>query len=153
MNLSRTKKVLLLLDLVLIAGVLAHSVILLALNKSWDPQVVLGTEHAAAYLGWRETEQKILSVCNLIYFVGHLVIWLGLIVKDQLPAFRYVLLYFAVQAGLLAIGTVPFGLFDRAYFGDYVFPVWNMVWELLLLLLGAGLGAICAGVKRHSPTV
>lgn len=153
MNLSRTKKALLLLDLVLIAGLLAHSVILLTLNKSWDPQVVLGTEHAAAYLSWRKAEQAILSVCNLVYFVGHLVILLGLIVKDQLPVFRYVLLYFAVQAGLLVIGTIPFGLFDRAYFGDYIFQVWNTVWEVLLLLLGAGLGEIYARVKRRKPTV
>lgn len=153
MNWSRIKKALLLLDLILIAGLLVHSIILLVLNCNWDPRTVLGTEHMEAYLSWKEAGQTALAGCGLLYFIGHLVILIGLVVKDLLPAFPAVLLYFAIQVGLLAVGTVPFGLFDRAYFGDYIFPVWQLLGEVLLLLLGVGLGAIYAGVKRRGPAL
>lgn len=143
----KQKKLLLVLNALLAAGLVCHSVILLAVNKTLP---FSGVASAPGLFGqrafWQGAAQLICSLLSAAYLVGHVCMaYFYLRARRYLPL-RQVLLYFLVQLLIMFLGTVPFALFDRASWGNYLWPLWGPPAEMLAIL--AVYSAVCSVMRK-----
>ncbi len=125
-NMSIGKKTILLLDGVLLVGLLSYSILFFTLNKILNPANLL-EELIEQRIFWRDLSEKILALCGVIYLVGHICALYYARKKKVHFSLKSLTLYFFLQIGIMIACVVPFGLLDRTYFFDYLFPLWNIL--------------------------
>jgi len=124
------------LDVILVIGLIAHSIIFLIINKSINPKELMGiwneeTMHMRLY--WRQCAEIIFAVGGLVYCVGLvIVLWKSASKRVKIPL-KDIVVYLIMQIITMLLSTVPFGLFDIMFFDDYIFPVWGTTGILILL--------------------
>lgn len=131
-NMSIGKKTILLLNGVLLVGLLSYSILFFTLNKILNPANLL-EELIAQRIFWRDLSEKILALCGVIYLVGHICALYYARKKKVHFSLKSLTLYFFLQIGIMIACVVPFGLLDRTYFFDYLFPLWNILMITIFL--------------------
>lgn len=122
----KQKNILLLLDGFLLIGLLSYAILFFTLNKILNP-ANLSEELIAQRLFGRDLSEKILALCGVIYLVGHICALYYARKKKVHFSLKSLTLYFFLQIGIMIACVVPFGLLDRTYFFDYLFPLWNIL--------------------------
>ena len=131
---QNNRKYLLILSAVLAVGLLAHSIIFFATNKAFDlAKIALQPEFAQHRLTWRNIAEVSFSICGTIYTLGHLWILFVETRKKSFPSQHNIIMHFIVQLLLVVACTLPFGLFDQIFLGDYLFPIWNTLIMLVII--------------------
>lgn len=125
-TMSTGKKLLLLFDSFLLVGLLFYAILFFTLNKILNPANLSG-ELIAQRFYWRDLSEKILALCGVIYLVGHICALYYARKKKVHFSLKSLTLYFFLQIGIMIACVVPFGLLDRTYFFDYLFPLWNIL--------------------------
>lgn len=133
-NMSIGKKTILLLNGVLLVGLLSYSILFFTLNKILNPANLL-EELIEQRIFWRDLSEKILALCGVIYLVGHICALYYARKKKVHFSLKSLTLYFFLQIGIMIACVVPFGLLDRTYFFDYLFPLWNILMITVFLFL------------------
>lgn len=136
-SIGNQKKIILALDVTLMLGLIAYSVILLTINKTLNPSHFSGFDYEAIHqrFFWRWLAERIFSLCSLVYIAGHIgALCFTMKKKIPVPA-GLVFFYFLVQIGILFLCVIPFALFQLDDWGDYLFPLWSVIVILCLLLL------------------
>lgn len=142
------KRILLALNILLFAGLLAFSVIFFVTNKTWNPKINLnqGIDYEKRFF-WRGTAEKIMLTCEKIHLYSHwAVLVLALGKKKILPAVKLTLYYAALMI-LMLICIAPFFCLDADFRWDYVFMV-RLTAVRLLPLWGAAV-VISLGQKLY----
>lgn len=130
----KQKNILLLLDGFLLIGLLSYAILFFTLNKILNPANLSG-ELIAQRLFWRDLSEKISGLCGVIYLAGH-VCALCYARKQKVHfSLKALTLYFLIQISIMIASVVPFGLLDRTYFFDYLFPLWNILMITVFLFL------------------
>lgn len=139
---------LLALNALLAAGLVCHSVILLAVNKTLPFPGVAGDPGVFGQRAfWQGAAQFICSLLSAAYLIGHIcTAYFYLRARRYLPL-RQVLPYFLAQLLIMFLGTVPFALFDRASWGNYLWPLWGPPVEMLAIL--AIYSVICFVMRKR----
>lgn len=122
----KQKNILLLLDGFLLIGLLSYAILFFTLNKILNPANLL-EELIAQRIFWRDLSEKILALCGVIYLVGHICALCYARKKKVHFSLKALTLYFLIQISIMIASVVPFGLLDRTYFFDYLFPLWNIL--------------------------
>ena len=122
----KQKNILLLLDGFLLIGLLSYAILFFTLNKILNPANLL-EELVEQRIFWRDLSEKILALCGVIYLVGHICALYYARKKKVHFSLKSLTLYFFLQIGIMIACVVPFGLLDRTYFFDYLFPLWNIL--------------------------
>lgn len=122
----KQKNILLLLDGFLLIGFLSYAILFFTLNKILNPANLL-EELIEQRIFWRDLSEKILALCGVIYLVGHICALYYARKKKVHFSLKSLTLYFFLQIGIMIACVVPFGLLDRTYFFDYLFPLWNIL--------------------------
>ena len=122
----KQKNILLLLDGFLLIGLLSYAILFFTLNKILNPANLL-EELIEQRIFWRDLSEKILALCGVIYLVGHICALYYARKKKVHFSLKSLTLYFFLQIGIMIACVVPFGLLDRTYFFDYLFPLWNIL--------------------------
>ena len=125
-TMSTGKKLLLLFDSFLLVGLLFYAILFFTLNKILNPANLSG-ELIAQRFYWRDLSEKILALCGVIYLVGHICALYYARKKKVHFSLKALTLYFLIQISIMIASVVPFGLLDRTYFFDYLFPLWNIL--------------------------
>ena len=125
-TMSTGKKLLLLFDSFLLVGLLFYAILFFTLNKILNPANLSG-ELIAQRFYWRDLSEKILALCGVIYLVGHICALYYARKKKVHFSLKSLTLYFFLQIGIMIACVVPFGLLDRTYFFDFLFPLWNIL--------------------------
>lgn len=131
-NMSIGKKTILLLNGVLLVGLLSYSILFFTLNKILNPANLL-EELIEQRIFWRDLSEKILALCGVIYLAGHICALYYARKKKVHFSLKALTLYFFLQIGIMIACVVPFGLLDRTYFFDYLFPLWNILMITIFL--------------------
>ena len=126
----------LVLGILLILGILSHSIILFTINKTLNPVGIAG-EHISAEirLFWRGLAEKVYAVCSAIYLLGHALVIYNAIKQKVHFSLKKLAFYFFVQIGIMLACVVPFGLLDHVYFFDYIFPLYSLIILASLLFI------------------
>lgn len=133
---KRLKNILLVLDAFLILGLLSYAIILFTINRTLNPvDISVGNITVEQRLYWREIAEKICAVCNVIYILGHVLVIYNSIKRKVRFSLKTLGFYFLTQIGIALICVVPFGILDRAWFYDYIFPLWNIILTTSLLFV------------------
>lgn len=122
----KQKNILLLLDGFLLIGLLSYAILFFTLNKILNPANLL-EELIEQRIFWRDLSEKILALCGVIYLVGHICALYYARKKKVHFSLKSLTLYFLIQISIMIASVVPFGLLDRTYFFDYLFPLWNIL--------------------------
>lgn len=125
-TMSTGKNLLLLFDSFLLVGLLFYAILFFTLNKILNPANLSG-ELIAQRFYWRDLSEKILALCGVIYLVGHICALYYARKKKVHFSLKALTLYFLIQISIMIASVVPFGLLDRTYFFDYLFPLWNIL--------------------------
>ena len=133
-TMSTGKKLLLLFDSFLLVGLLFYAILFFTLNKILNPANLL-EELIEQRIFWRDLSEKILALCGVIYLVGHICALYYARKKKVHFSLKSLTLYFFLQIGIMIACVVPFGLLDRTYFFDYLFPLWSLLILTSLLFL------------------
>ena len=124
------------LDVILLLGLIAHSIILLIINKSINPTELMGIwneETMHMRLCWRQCAEIIFATGGLVYCVGLvIVLWKSTRKRVKIPL-KDIVIYLIMQIIMMFLSTVPFGLVDIMFFDDYIFPVWGTTGILILI--------------------
>ncbi len=121
------------LTLVLLAGLLAHSLIFLYINRTLDPLGDLSPQQWMLRQERRRLAEGIAAVCGGLYSLGHLCL-IGIhLRKGSLPPVPEMLVYWLRQIGWMLVCTVPFALMDTIFWGDHLFPLWSLMGSVLFL--------------------
>lgn len=131
------KTTLLLLDGFLLVGLLSYSIFFFTLNMTLNPADLSGEsgELIAQRFYWRDLSEKILAVCGVIYLIGHICVISYARKKKISFSLKALTVYFFIQIGIMIACVVPFGLLDRTFFWDYLFPLWSLLILTSLLFL------------------
>lgn len=138
MLINRQKRQLIILDIVLIAGLLTHSIIFLFINKTMFPYSANGEligEILRQRLPWRRFAEHFSFFCSFLYCLGICIIFLNSMKKHHTIPFKDAIACFATQIFLMLVCTVPFALFDISFFADYLFQIRGALGILVLLFL------------------
>lgn len=128
----KQKNILLLLDGFLLIGLLSYAILFFTLNKILNPANLSG-ELIAQRLFWRDLSEKILALCGVTYLAGHICALCYARKKKVHFSLKALTLYFLIQISIMIASVVPFGLLDRTYFFDYLFPLWNILMITIFL--------------------
>lgn len=143
---------------VLLVGVLFHSITLLTLNTLYPPPTTLTAESlifidttfnaSGARLDWIVLARQTASLCGTIYFIGGIVA-LVLAYRELLPIlFRQLALFYVATYTALLLCTLPFAVRDPInicfgnYFGDVVS---NLCYPILFFIAAC----IVNGIKKY----
>ena len=125
-KICQIKKFVFALTVFLVIGLLSHSIIFFVINKALNPAEISGQmELVQNRLAWRKTVETVFAFCSTIYCLGQIVLLCAEIKKKLLPPWRSIIAHFIAQVLLMLVCTVPFGILDADFLGDYLFPVWG----------------------------
>lgn len=136
-SISRTnRKLIYLADALLILGLLSYSAIRLILDKTRSPSVVANQPvWIEQRFFWLNIAEKILAICKTLYLWASIWLICRLAKENMEFSFKMLAVYFIAQAMLMIFCTVPFGLLDYTYFENYIFPLPNLFFAVLELML------------------
>lgn len=120
------------LNAFLIIGLVVHSVILFIINGKIN---CINISNIDQIFLWRWLAEKINSICNLIYIIGHILLMYVSIKRKNYFSLKSLLLYIGIQTVLMFVCTVPFGVLDLEFLGDYLFPIWSMIIDVVVIFL------------------
>ena len=122
----------------LVLALLGYSGIFFILNLTRNPSVISGN---SAWISqrffWLKVRERWYAVCITVYLMKNIFLLLRLAKRTLDVSFQNLALYALAQAGLALLTTVPFGLLDRRFFADYLFPLYGLGAELAFLFLAA----------------
>lgn len=134
-------------NIALVLGLLLYSIIFIVINKKFNPLEIRAEEIHLRFL-WRKIAENIVSICSLVYSLGHFIMLYLYVKKHWKIEFRKIGGYFISQIILMFGCTVPFAMFDVAYFGDYLFPIWGLIGNLLLMLIIVIINLLYQKIKK-----
>lgn len=117
------------------AGILIYSVILFAINRIYPPATTASTELLAARMSLRHAAETAVGICTGLFQLGAILLIWHLIRRGRAVSFRRLLPPFFATPGAMFLCALPFALLDRAFWGDYLFPIWGRLVTVALLLL------------------
>jgi len=133
---NRRKNIVIALDAFLILGLLGYAIGFFIMNKRINPMdTSVSYATVEQRLFWRGFLEKIYTASSVVYILGHVIVIYNALAKKIRFSFKSVAIYFFAQVGIILLCVVPIGLFDYAYFGDYLFPLRNMMVVLSLLFV------------------
>ena len=122
----------------LVLALLGYSAIFFILNLTRNPSVIAGN---SAWISqrffWLKVRERWCVVCMTVYLMKNIFLLLRLAKRTLDVSFKKLALYVLAQAGLALLTTVPFGLLDRRFFADYLFPLYGLGAALAFLFLAA----------------
>lgn len=144
MNNLRYPKVLLILNALLLCSLLLHSFIFFFINTYYNPYRFFhipldNAQLHHIYTAGRSIAELISSICGKIYLIGHFIVLFSQ--KRKVPAPYICIIYFLAQIIILLFCTLPFALVDSLSFGDYLFPIWNIIIGLVIFWIITLFGA------------
>lgn len=126
------------LNILLVCGLLVHSLIFFTINKAINPIGIVAAETEqllSRRILWRMVAETTFAFCGAVYLIGHIIIgWISIRNGDEKPL-KKILLYYVMQVFLMIVCCIPFGLMDISFLGDYVFPIWGTVGTISLILI------------------
>lgn len=133
---KRFKKILLLLNIVLIVGMFTYAFMFLLINKNLNPtDISENLDLVKQRLFWRKIIESVCGFFGAIYLLGHILILWFVTKRNNKITFQKTIKYFLFQMAIMLICVIPFAFFDRVYWGDYLFPVWNIAVYLLFIFI------------------
>lgn len=135
---NRRKNIIIALDIFLILGLLGYAIVFFIINKTinpMDPSVSYATLKQRLF--WRVFAEKMYAACSAIYVLGHIIVIYNALAKKIRFSLKSVAIYFFAQVGVMLLCVVPIGLFDYAYFDDYLFPLRSLIVVLSLLFVAS----------------
>jgi hypothetical protein len=135
-NDNHRPKIIVLFDIILMLGLLSYAVVFYVINKTLTPSDVSGGYIIAEqHLFWRAVAEKICALCGVIYILGHIFAIYHSMKQKIKFSLKELALYFFIQIGIMLVCVIPFGLLDRTYFFDYIFPLYSIIGTALLLFV------------------
>lgn len=126
---NKKTKNLLIIDTMYFCGLLIYSVIFFVINRNLSD--------ITARLYWRQIAEVIIAICSLVYILRHIIATYKIYVNKASISFGRLFMYFLIQICAMLFCTIPFAIFDRAFGGDYIFPVWSTAGTLLIVIIVA----------------
>lgn len=117
------------------AGILIYSAILFAINRIYPPAATSSPELLAARISLRHAAETAVGICTGLFQLGGILLIWYLIRRGRAVPFRLLLPPFFAAVGAMFLCALPFALLDRAFWGDYLFPIWGRLVTVALLLL------------------
>lgn len=127
------------LIIIMLSGILTHSVVLWTLNKFY---AAANISDIYFRLSMRKFAETIVGTCSIIYFAGNIMLIYFLIKNSPALSFCKLLYFLCTTIIAIFICVIPFALSDVAFLGDYLFPIWNVLAIMLIfffVVLGSNL--------------
>lgn len=124
---------------ILILGILVHSLVLFTVNRHFDPYTPTPQEdHVEAMsqrISWRNFSQSICAISVTIYQYMQALFLFSIWQTRQKIAGKVLILYPISQVALFFLFPLLFSIWQPDWLGDYVFPVWGMMGGFGILYL------------------
>ena len=148
-NPPQGKKYTMLLCLLLIVGLLTHSVVLWMINCMLNP-VEVSSQLLLHRLMWRKFAEAIFACCSAAYCLGQIILLYHAVKKKKLPLWRNLLAHCIVQLFIILACVLPFGLIDRGFVADYLLPAWTVAGLVVVL---TAVWICCSSIVRKSKNI
>lgn len=130
------KRTLIISNMLLIVGLLSHSIILFFLNINFNPMTIAEKpEFVQLRIVWRQSSEKIFVFFILLYIIGHCIVFYAALKKKVFISASVMIIYIAAQVCIMLLCTMPFAFLDAVFFADYIFPVWSVLGTFLITVL------------------
>ncbi len=132
------KIVIMILVAIMLAGILVHSSVLWIINKFLSPEkfsyaTVEGSMLIDMRLSMRRFAETANGMCSLIFLVG-IIVKLSIFIRKRYNIeLRKLFSFFFATVMAMFICVGPFVLTDKSFWGDYLFPVWSIVLNMILI--------------------
>lgn len=124
----------------LLLGILAHSAVLWTLNRVFPPETLAYTtldriSDIKLRLSARNFAEIIIGACSTGFCVGNIIMIYSFIKKGITVSFRKLFFSFFAICAAMFICVTPFAILDKAFWGDYFFPIRGLLIVMTMLLL------------------
>lgn len=123
--------------IILILGILLHSLVLFTVNRHFNPGSFTPHEdHVEAMnqrISWRNFSQSICAISVTIYQYMQALFLFSIWQSRQKIAGKVLILYPFSQVALFFLFPLLFGICQPNWLGDYVFPVWGVMGGFAIL--------------------
>ncbi len=117
------------------AGILINSVILFTINKLYPPVSTTPQALLMSRFSLRHAAELADGICFGLFELGALLLIWHLIRRGKAVPYRALSLPFCASCSAMFLCSLPFVLFDRTFWGDYLFPIWGKLIIMALVLL------------------
>lgn len=153
-NLNSTYKKLLIFTIILLAGTLIYSVAFFILNlcipvEDLSSLTSSQMQSLETRLSIRKGMENFHSSCEIIYFVGVIIVLWRFVTSGAKVKLKELLLFPLGTILTLFLGNVPFVLLDNAFAIDYVIPVLEVVGNILLVFCIASIAIFYKNRKNN----
>jgi transcriptional regulator with XRE-family HTH domain len=140
-RLKQIKFAAIILAVILLLGILIHSVLLCIENNlfAMTPGNAVTADQKLLIdirLTLRHIAETASSVCTTVFSVGCIIMLYPIITVIHTVSFRKLFLFYLVMIAAMLACTVPFGVTDKVFgLSDYLFPLWIGLIVVLLFFL------------------
>ena len=124
---------------ILILGILVHSLVLFMVNRHLNPDTPTPQEDyleaMSQRISWRNFSQSICDISVTIYQYLQALFLFSIWQTRQKIAGKVLILYPISQVALFFLLPLLFGIWQPNWLADYVFPVWGMLGGFAILYL------------------
>ncbi|MDW7667577.1 MAG: hypothetical protein SCJ93_02030 [Bacillota bacterium] len=137
---KRYKVVTSILITIMLVGILIHSGMLFTLNRLLPTRELsyATAEYASVVnmrLSLRQFAERFVAISSIVSIVGGIVILYNFIKSKHVISFHKIFIFFFVTIVVMFACVVPFALYDKAFWGDYFFPIWSILIIMILFFL------------------
>ena len=124
---------------ILVLGILVHSLVLFTVNWHFDPASSTPQEDRveamSQRISWRNFSQSICDISVTIYQYMQALFLFSIWQTRQKIAGKVIILYPISQVALFFLFPLLFGIWQPDWLVDYVFPVWGVLGGFAILYL------------------
>ena len=117
--------------------------ILFTVNKLYPPVSATPQAQLMSRFSLRHAAETADGICFGLFELGALLLIWHLIRCGKGVPYRGLFLPFCASCAAMFLCALPFALFDQAFWGEYLFPIWGKLITMALLFL------ILAGVNLY----
>ena len=138
-KLRHVKLAAVILAVVMLLGILTHSVLFWILNTFYVHDILITPETMAIIemrFAVRDVAERVAAMCTAVFWIGCVAMIYPFAKIAYVITFRKILIYFSAIVIAMFACVIPFAVADRVFtFTDYLLPIWRGLPAVFLLFI------------------